>query len=229
MHRLQRWPPNPRVQAAGDSLAELLEEACNDPLGHAPDDGILELVGLDQAGIPGDIQPDWMVSARADEVVDRDPVGGGYLGVERQQRSDRGEEHEGSDGYGWENGRSRHHVIEGSSQMLAIQLDSDFFLGLADRGREEILVGRLAAAAWQGHVAPPGISGALGAPDQKDGVGFGSEDDGDRGPQEGCVVVGAGLVAGQTLAEANQPGGQCEWDWQPPPQQPPPGVGPRRL
>ncbi len=170
-----------------------------------------------------------MVSARLDEVIDRDPGGGGYLGVECQHRPDRGQKHEGPDRYGWEDGRSRHNVIKGSSQMLAIQLDPDFFLGLADGGREEILVGRLAPASRQGHVAGPGVSGAPGAPDQKDAIGFGSEDDGDRGPQERCVVVGVGLVAGQTLAKANQPGGQCECDWQPPPQQPPPGGGPRRL
>jgi hypothetical protein len=170
-----------------------------------------------------------MVGARVDEMVDRDPFGGGHLGVERQHRSHWGQEHEGPDRYGWEDGRSWDHVIEGSSQMLAVQLDSDFFLGLTDRGCEEIRVSRLAAAARQSHVAAPGISGALGAPDQKDAIGLGSEDNGDCGPQERCVVVGAGLVTGQTLAKANQPGGQCECDWQPPPQPPPPGGGPRRL
>jgi hypothetical protein len=180
-------PPANYSAAAGlggvkRSLAELLEQACNDPLGHAPDDGILELVGLDQAGIAGDIQPDWMVGARVDEMVDRDPFGGGHLGVERQHRPHRGQEHEGPDRYRWEDGRSRDHVIEGSSQMLAVQLDSDFFLGLTDRGCEEIRVSRLAAAARQSHVAAPGISGALGAPDQKDAIGFGNEDDGDCGP-----------------------------------------------
>ena len=58
------WPRPARVAVR---LAELLQEARDDPLGHAPDDRILELVGLDHAGTTGDIQPDWMVSALIEE------------------------------------------------------------------------------------------------------------------------------------------------------------------
>ena len=168
----------------GLALAELLEEARDDPLGHTPDDRILELVGLDHAGTAGDIQPDRMVSARANEMVNCDPVGGGHLGVERQYRPGRGQEHEGSDSNRWEDWRSGDYVIEGSSQVLPIQPDSNLFLGLTDRGCEEILVSRLAAAARQRHVPAPGVSSALSPPDEKDALGFGSEDDGDRGPQQ---------------------------------------------
>jgi hypothetical protein len=224
---MSSWGDAKKCSEVGRST-ELLEQACDDPLRHAPDDRIVELVGLDQPGITGDIESDEMVRARAQEMVDRNPFSGCYLGVEGQDWSCWSQEHKGPHSYGWEDGRSGHDVIESSGQMLAIQQDSNLFAGLADRGREEILVVRLAPTARESHVATPGISSALGPTDQKDAIRFGSEDDGDGGPQQGCVVVSAGLVAGQALPKANQPGGQCECDWQPPPQQPP-GGEPSRL
>jgi hypothetical protein len=79
-------------------------------------------------------------------------------------------------------------------------------------------------------VARPRIAGALGTPDQQDGVRVRTEDDRHRGPNQWIVtLVREGLSGGEAAAEEGEAAGQWLWVWQPPPQQPPPGGGPSRL
>jgi hypothetical protein len=79
-------------------------------------------------------------------------------------------------------------------------------------------------------VAGPRVSHALGAPDEKNGVGFGSEDDRHCGPDERVVpLIRERPPGGETTAESSEARGQWLWVWQPPPQQPPPGGGPNRV
>jgi hypothetical protein len=210
-------------------LAELLEEAGEDALGHAPDDCVLQLIGSNQTGIPGNAQADKVKSAGVKKMVETHPTRRCYFRIEPQHRGDRHQEYEGPHGYRWEDRSARHYVIKASGPMLESELNSDFLPSLPHGGAEEIQVARLAATSWKSHMTGPGIPPALSPPDQEDTIGFRSEDDGDRSPEERCIVVGGGLVASEALAEASQPGGQCECDWQPPPQQPPLEGGPSRL
>jgi hypothetical protein len=170
-----------------------------------------------------------MVGIGVEEMVDCDPTGSRYLNVGGQHWSGWDEKHKGPYGDRREDWGSRDHIVERARQMLHIEMDSDFFLGLPNCCNEKVLIRWVPSATRQGHVAAPGISGALGPTDQENAVGLGADNDRDGGPKQGCVIVGSGLITGQTLAEANEPVGQCEWEWQPPPQQPPPEGGPSRL
>jgi hypothetical protein len=205
------------------------QEARDDSLGHAPNNGVLELVSWDKSTPAGEIQPHWMVGVGVEEVVDRDPAGSRYFQVGGQCWPGRDQKHVGPYSNRREDWGSRDHVVEGARQMLRVKRHPDFFPGFPNCRDEKALIRELPAATGQRHVAAPWISSPLGPPDQEDTVRLGADNDRDRGPEEGCVIVGSGLITGQTLAEANEPGGQCECDWQPPPQQPPLGGGPSRL
>ena len=90
---------------------------------------------------------------------------------------------------------------------------SDFLEGLADRGVDEIGVDRLPAAARQGHVAGPGIAGALGAADEEHRIGRGDQHHGDGRPdQRSSSPPVDGPVPGQPLAQPGEAGAQwlCE-------------------
>lgn len=194
-------------------LCDVLEEAGDDPFGHAPDYSVLQGVGLYQAGIPGHFEADRVMGSGLQQVVDRDPGGSGYFGIELQRRAGRDEEDERPDGYRRQHRRTRHYIVQGPGQSGRIQLDTDLLRGFPDCGGQQLLACRGAAASRQSHVSAPGISGTLGPADEQKTIGLRSEDDSHRGPEEGCVVVDAGLVSGQPLAQADKPAGQCECDW----------------
>jgi hypothetical protein len=78
-------------------------------------------------------------------------------------------------------------------------------------------------------MAPPRISGAFGPANQEDAIGVGSQKERDGRPDQRRIIIPDRFGAAQSLAKADQPGGQCEWEWQAPPQQPPPAGGPSRL
>ena len=76
----------------------------------------------------------------------------------------------------------------------------------------------------------PWVAQTLGPPDQEQAVGIGREQNRHGGPDERATRgVYLRLVIGEALSEAEEPGGQCWWVWQEPPQQPPVAGGPRRL
>jgi hypothetical protein len=170
-----------------------------------------------------------MVSIGPQEMINRHPPCGVDLGIESNCGARAQQEHEGPNRDRWQDRGARHHVLEGPSQISRAELDAHFLKRLPERGGQEVRVFGLPAAARQGHVAGPGVSGPFGPSNQENGVWIGSKDDGDGGPDQRSIVVGAGSVGGQALAQASEPAAQCECDWQPPPQQPPPGGGPSRL
>jgi hypothetical protein len=134
------------------------------------------------------------------------------------ERPDRDRGKHGSPGY---------HILQNSGQVLMAELETYFFPGFPKRRVQQVGVLALPPPARQGHVPRPGIPSALGSPDKEDGVRVGCQHNRDRRPKQRVVVIKDRLVLVQALAEARQPFGQCECDWQLPPQHPP--CGARRL
>jgi hypothetical protein len=128
-------------------LAELLQQARDDALGHTPDDGIIELVGRNQTALAGDIEPNRMVGGRVEEMVDGNPAGCGHFGIGGQRRPCRGQEYKWPDGDGWKDGGSRHDVIQSADQLLSFEVDTHLLRRLADDSGQEVLVLGLAAPA----------------------------------------------------------------------------------
>jgi hypothetical protein len=171
---------------------------------------------LDHAALPGEIEPDGVMSIGPKEVIDADPAGGCDLGIQSHCRPGAQDEDVWTDGNWREDWGSGHHVLQPPRQIAVAELDTDFLVGFSNGCGQEIRVSCLAAAARQGHVAGPGVAGALGPADQKDGVWIRSENYRNRSPYERGIIVVAGLLVSQMLAQASEPAPQCECDWQPP-------------
>jgi hypothetical protein len=209
--------------------SQLFQQFGQDSLGHAPDHGVVEPIGGEHATLAADVELDRVVGVRMQEEVERDPSCRRDLGIEGKLGTMVEREDIGPDGDGREQRRPWHHVVEGAYQMLGTQDQSDFFGGLPDGGGHQVGVAGILPAARNRHVSRPGVARSLGAPDQKNRVRVGRDDDRDRGPHQGiAALVQRRPVAGEPIAELIEPGSQWLWVWQPPPQHPPAG-GPNRL
>lgn len=234
------WPRIPLRRAQGDngpplsigpvSVSKVFQQSREDSLGHPPDDRIIEPVGRELPALAPDLEPDRVVGVGMEEKIERDPPRGRDFGVERELRQAVEGEDVGTDGDRWERRGPGHHVVEAADQVLGPEHQPHLFGCLADGGSHQVGLGRALAAARKRHVSGPGITGPLGAPDQKNRVRVGSEYDRDRGPDERIApLVHLSAVDGEAIAKPREPGGQWLWVWQPPPQHPPPGGGPSRL
>src|SRR5215210_2712661 len=98
-----------------------IQKAGEDSLGHAPDDGILELICLDLTGLACNLKADRMVAVGAQEMRDRYPTRRGDLWVNPQGRTLVDYEHERAHGNGRKYRGAGDYVIETSHEKLAIQ------------------------------------------------------------------------------------------------------------
>ena len=215
---------------AAGSVAEVSQEACDDALGHPPDDRVFQSIGRELAALTADVQSHRVVGVRMQQEVDRDPLRGGHFGVEREPGPVTQREHMGPDGDRGQDGIPGHDVVEGTDEMPTLERETNLLRGLPHGRREEVRLRRLLPTAGQSHVAGPGIAQPLRAADQEQGVGTRGQDDGDRGPQQWIPsLVRHRPVEGEAIAKAGEMTAQWLWLWQPPPQHPPPGGGPSRL
>ena len=212
-----------------DSVGEALEQVGQNPLGHAPDDGVLQLEGGDLPALPGHFKPDGVMGLGVEESRQSNPPSRSDLGVQHQRRPRGREKYVGPDGYGRQDRSAGNDIVEGAGEVVAGELNSHLLGHLPNHGRQEILVPGFAPSTWKRHVAGPRVSGPLGPAYQQNGIGVRGDDDRYCGPyQRGIVVVGR-LALGQALSQEGKPAAQCECDPQLPPQQPPPGGGPSLL
>ena len=188
----------------------MIEQTCEDTLGHAPDYGIGKAVGLDVATLAADLERGEVVSPRLQEIVQSNPLGGCDFRIEAQRGARRKHKGKGSNGNRWKDRIPRHDVVKSAKQLFAGQLDADLFAGLPDYSGKEARIPGFAAATRQRHMARPRVSGAVGSADEKNGIGVGRDQDGDRGPNQRRVFSGGGGPAGQPRLEPAEPAGQCE-------------------
>ena len=209
------------------------KQAGEDPLGHAPDDAFLDLVGRELAGARRGCR-----AGRSDrcsgveQVVERGPSArrrprdsawsGGRSGREKTNgRTAMGGRTGGS-------GHRRRRDCRGAAGARARKPTSSAVSRIAVATRSASPV--LAAAAGERHVAGPGITRALGAADEQHRVRDGREHHRYGRPDEaGRPRLSTGRCAASALCQPDEPAAQWLWEWHPPPQQPPPGGGPRRL
>ena len=178
----------------------MLQKAGQYPLRHPPDDCVVQSVRSEFPALAADVESDHVAGAGIEQEVERNPVRGRHLGVQAQRRSGAEREDEGPDGDGREQRRSRHHIVEAPDQVPGLERDTDFFGRLAYGRAHQIRLVRILAPAREGHVAGPRISRPLGATDEQDRVGVGSEDDGDGSPDERIApLVHQALVGGAAI------------------------------
>jgi hypothetical protein len=211
------------------NLPESLKQASKDALGHSPHDRVLKLIGRHHPTIPPDLEPYVVVRGGVKKVVQGNPTGLRHLKVGPEHGTDWGQENEGTHGDGWQERSSGHHILDDADECRLLQMDSHLLPGFPDGGGEKIAIVGLTPTTGQGHMPAPGISGALGPANQKNAIRIRGENDGYGGPDQRWIIIPAGFEAGQPLAQAEEPRGQCECEWQAPPQQPPPAGGPSRL
>lgn len=217
---------------AGESplglVLKLLEQRRENPLGHSPDDPILQLVRLNLAALPGNLEADRVMRINPQEPIENDPMGGCDLRI-RSNRGTRAQDEEvRPDGDRREDRGSGYHIVQRPREVFKAQLDADFLAGLSHCCGQQIRVAVGAPSAGQRDMTRPGIAGSLGPANEEDGIWIGDEKDCHCGPDQGGIIVRAGLEMSHPLAKVSEPAGQCVCDWQAPPQQPP-GGGPRRL
>jgi hypothetical protein len=205
-------------------VPQVVKQLGKDPLRHPPYNPIRQLVGLDQARLSCHIKPDQMVSFGEEELCQWDPCCGRDFRAEEGVGPTTGDEDERPDGDRGKDRSPGDHVLQGSGQVLIAEMETYFFPGFPKRGVQQIGIPALLPPAGQGHVPRPGIAATLGSADKKDRIRVGRQDNRDRRPKQRVVVIEDRLVLVQALAEAGQPFGQCECDWQTPPQHPPCGA-----
>ena len=215
-------PPNvkfpgakkPRETGAKDShileLGQLMDQSGKDPLGHPPDNGILELIGLDLAALARDLKVNRVVRARLHQIAEGDPAGRRHLGIQQQLGAGRRKKDERTNGNGGQYRSAGNHVFQQSGEVRGGEIDPHLLDDLADGRGNQVPVGRVPATAGQGHVAGPGVTRALSAPNQEDGIRVRHDDDRHRGPDQGGIVSVAGLALGQPFLEPGEPAAQCE-------------------
>ena len=114
--------------------AQAGEEAGKDPLGHSPDDGIIELVGFDLTDLAGDLEAHRMVSAGSKKTFEGYPAGGGDLWAEGEWKALVEDKYERTDGNGGKHRGSGDYLVQSSRHSLALQANAHFFGRLPDGG-----------------------------------------------------------------------------------------------
>lgn len=69
------------------SLAQVFQQIADDPLGQAPHDGLIEIVGGDVTGFPADLEANRVVSLGVEELVELDPTKRGNFRIGEQRRA----------------------------------------------------------------------------------------------------------------------------------------------
>ncbi len=177
-------------------LRQFSQEAGENPFRHSPDDGVLELVGLDLPALPCNIQLDRMMGVGAKQVVDRHPARLSHLSVEPHGRTLGQQENERPYSYGREYWGPGDDVGQTAREILSPELDPYLFGGFPHSGAGKVGVAWLSSAARQGHVTGPGISRTVGPADEQDGIGLRAKNDGDGCPEQGGIVISRTLSRG---------------------------------
>jgi hypothetical protein len=199
------------------------KEAGQDPLGHAPDDGVVKLVGLNLTALTRHLEAYRVVGVGAEKVINGDPACRRHFGIEQQWGALIEQKYERADGDGWEHRGSGNDIVQTSAQDLAIQAYTYLLHSFPDGSCRQIRICRPSTTAWESHVPGPGIAQAISASNQEDGIGFGADDDRHCRPEKGGILNAGNRAVRESLAQASSPTAQCECDRQPPPQHPPAG------
>jgi hypothetical protein len=163
-------------------------------------------------------------------MVEGDPTDGGDLGIGVERGPVRERKDEGTDRDGREHRCAGNDVIEAADELLARGGKTHLLGGLPNRGRDKIGVLRRLPAAGKRHMSRPWITQTLCPADQEQAVRIGRQQNRHGSPDERATRgIYLRLVIGEALPEAEEPGRQCWWLWQDPPQHPPDAGGPRRL
>ena len=189
-----------------DRLVEMPEKVRQDPLGQSPDHRLVEPVGGELSVLSPDLILDRVEVEGIEQPIQRHPLRGGDFGVGCGLEPAIENEDEWPDRDRWQDGGAGNDIVETAGELLRAQDETDFLLGLADGGGDEVGLGGILPSAGKRHVAGPGIPCPLGPADQQDRVGIGSEDDGDRCPDEGTAErVLDRAVEGEMVPESVEP------------------------
>lgn len=201
------WPPGREPTRLA---AQMIQQPRKDPLGHAPDDGIGEPVGLDVTVLATNLEGGEVVPRRFEEIIQCNPLGCCNFRIETERGSFGKDKSERSNRDGRKDRITGDDVFQGAKASLREQFDADLFAGFSDdRGQQARILG-LSAATRQRHVAGPGVAGAVGSAYEENGVGIGRDEDGHCSPDQAGIVSGGGRMVGQVLLELGEPAGQCE-------------------
>src|SRR3990170_8692498 len=143
----------------------------------------------------------------AGEGLERHPPGRGDLPVGGKGSGCRGGENERSN-YQWRKHRAASgQIVELADQLSPAEVKANLFESFPTRGRQEIGIVRPSAPAGKGQMAGPDITVAVGALNEKDGIGLGGQHNRHGSPGPAGISVRAQSALGQ-------PGGQCRKDTQ---------------
>jgi len=188
------------------------------------------VVGGKLPGLTPELELDRTIRRALEQVIDRNPGCSGYLCIEGQLRTGGEQKDEGPDGNGRQGWCPGNHVGQPARELLAPEPHTDFLQRLSDCGVDQVGIGRGAAPARQGHVSGPRVARAVGATDQKQGVGRGNEDESHRRPEQGGIrVIGGRVPRREPFPQPVETVAQWLCEWQLPPQHPPLEGGPSRL
>jgi|GEM_PF-5537653 len=165
-------------------LPQLGEEAGENPLRHSPDDGILQLIGLNLPALACNLQLNRVVDVGAKQVIDWHPARLSHLSVEPQGRTLWQQKYERAYSYGWEDRGPGYDVGQTAGKILSSELETHLFGGFPHSGGGKIGIAWFLPPARQGHVAGPRISRTFSPADEQDGIGLRGEDDGNSGPDQ---------------------------------------------
>ena len=137
-----------------------------------------------------------MVSARSHEIVQKSPMSAGHLYVGKQWGAAGREKYKGAYRDRWEYWRPRHDVLESTGEAFGSQGDANLLTHLTKGGGQQIIVAGLAPATRKRHMPRPWVSSPVGSANQKNRVWIRGENDSNRGPQEGGIILVSWVVGG---------------------------------
>jgi hypothetical protein len=146
--RFSDWQDPPCPLPRFPHLPDMLEQPGEYPLGHAPDNGIFQLIRRNHSGLTSNFETDGVVSPRPQEIVQGHPPGGGDLLIEHQRWGARQQKHEWPYGYWREDRSPGNYVLERTSKSLEWKGDTHFFMALPQDSGQQILIPGLATPAW---------------------------------------------------------------------------------
>ena len=196
------WQWAAGTSSVGRLVAKGQEQASENPLGHPPDDRVIELIRLYLAGLSRHRQANEVVPLGLLEIIYGDPGGGSHLPIQDKSGATWHKEDKRTNCHRRQDRRSRHDILKAAKQLLSPQLESYLLLGFSNGGCEELHILGLTAASRKGHLAGPGISHPIGASDEQDGIGIRSDDDRYCRPDQRIVVNSGRVLFSQAVPEA---------------------------
>lgn len=133
----------------------------------------------------------------------------GYLRIPEERLPAWSGENEGPDENRWKDRRVGSEIIQRAEQRGGGKLEPDLFPGFPDRGVEQICIAHAPPPTRKCELTGPSVALTLGSPDQQDGIGIGSENDGDGRARTGGVFGTDRICGGEEFREGGEPA-QCE-------------------